>query len=130
MAQIPTTREPNRRLTTKQITMDAKDCLHKLNRLNTLLDKYGGSLTMSKKDLALWNIWYSRGQRLKEKFIQQYAESYASQQMPSEEEITKEAVRINDGNLDRYKKGMHYNSDWKAGAMWLKSLQQENQTEE
>ena len=55
---------------------------------------------------------------------------YASQQMPSEEEITKEAVRINDGNLDRYKKGMHYNSDWKTGAMWLKSLQQENQTED
>ena len=62
--------------------------------------------------------------------VLEFAESYASQQMPSEEEITKEAVRINDGNLDRYKKGMHYNSDWKTGAMWLKSLQQENQTED
>ena len=65
-----------------------------------------------------------------EKEFNKLLESYASQQMPSEEEITKEAVRINDGNLDRYKKGMHYNSDWKAGAMWLKSLQQENQTED
>ena len=112
--------------------MDAKDCLHKLNRLNTLLEKYSGSLTMSKKDLALWNIWYSRGERLKEKFIQKYAESYASQQ-PSEEAfeewLDKYAFRVPyDGSNDFYDKPTikHCKAMWE----WLKSLQQENQTEE
>ena len=118
--------------------MKVKECLHKLNRLNTLLEKYGGSLTMSKKDLALWNIWYSRGKRLKEKFIQKYAESYASKQMPSEEKIRIEANSHyplhNNPNTDErvlYNRMAEQARDaFKVGVKWLKSLQQENQTED
>ena len=43
--------------------------------------------------------------------------SYASQQMPSEEEITKASLSY-EGISDRYLEGMHYNSDWKEGAKW------------
>ena len=113
----------NLALTTKQITMNAKE----------FKEKYKEELKKVPIDLDNpkhgWAGWWLEEQV--EYLMESYAKQYhASQQMPSEEEITKEAVRINDGNLDRYKKGMHYNSDWKAGAMWLKSLQQENQTED
>ena len=84
-------------LTTKQITMDAREFI-----------KEQGFGDINSKDRPI-NIEIAN--------VAYLMESYASQQMPCEEEITKASLSY-EGISDRYLEGMHYNSDWKEGAKW------------
>ena len=55
----------------------AKECVNKIARLDSIIEKHSAYLSMSKKDLALWTIWFARGQRLKQKIIESYAKEIA-----------------------------------------------------
>ena len=52
-------------------------CVNKIARLDSIIEKHSAYLSMSKKDLALWTIWFARGQRLKQKIIESYAKETA-----------------------------------------------------
>lgn len=95
----------------QQPEVSATECLNKLNRLDTILNKYGGNLSMSKKDLALWNIWYSRGERLKLKIIQSH-----HPQTISEERV--------EGMAKEYEKS--WGNSWKDEHEWVQYYRNED----